>query len=405
MKHLRCLVVLAACATILGAGAARAGPAAPQVDAAFPGGNIVVERIAGDDVFLHPDLRDTAGDWFYWSFRVRGAQSRKLTFHFTKSNPIGVRGPAVSTDGGQSWVWLGTQAVQGATFSYSFATDADDIRFGVAFSYTERNLGLFLASRTNNPHLKVETLCRTAQGRDAELLRAGRLDGRAAYRVALTCRHHCCEMMASFALEGVLEAVLDDSAEGRWLCEHVEFFVVPFVDKDGVEAGDQGKNRKPHDHNRDYSGESLYATVRAIRAQLPQWSDGKLRFALDMHCPTLRGGGNEQLVFVGGPDAKVWQEMERFARVLETTQTGPLVFQSRNNLPFGQSWNTPANYSGGTSFARWAATLPGVRAAATLEIPYANAGGVAVTDQSARALGHDLARALQKYLADAESGK
>lgn len=404
MKHRRNLVVLAACA-ILGAGAVRAGPAAPQVDAAFSGGNIVVEKIAGDDIFLHPDLRDTAGDWFYWSFRVRGAQSRKLTVHFTKSNPIGVRGPAVSTDGGQSWQWLGTQAVQGTNFSYSFGAQDADVRFCVAFPYTEKNLAAFLAGHANNPHLKAETLCRTAQGRDAELLRAGRLDGRAEHRVALTCRHHCCEMMASFVMEGILAAVLDDSAEGRWLREHVEFFVVPFVDKDGVEAGDQGKNRKPHDHNRDYSGESLYATVRAIRTQLPQWSDGKLRLALDLHCPTLRGGGNEQIQLIGGPDATIWHEMERFARVLETTQAGPLVFKSRNNLPFGQSWNTPANYSGGTSFARWAATLPGVRAAATIEIPYANAGGVAVTDQSARALGHDLARALQKYLTDAESGK
>ena len=404
MKHRRCRVVLAACA-LLGAGAVRAGPAAPQVDAAFPGGNIVVEKIAGDDVFLHPDLRDTAGDWFYWCFRVRGAQHRKLTFHFTKSNPIGVRGPAVSTDGGQSWQWLGTQAVQSATFSYTFSADAGDIRFGVAFSYTEETLRAFLARHAHNPHLTVTTLCRTEHGRDAELLRLGRLDGHAEQRVVLTCRHHCCEMMASYVLEGLIEGVLADTDAGRWLREHVEFFVVPFVDKDGVEAGDQGKNRKPHDHNRDYSGDSLYATVRAIRAQLPQWSDGKLRFALDLHCPTLRGGGNEQIHLVGGPDATIWHEMERFARVLETAQAGPLVFSSRNNLPFGQGWNTPANYSGGTSFARWAAALPGVCAAATLEIPYANAGGVAVTDQSARALGRDLARALQKYLADAESGK
>lgn len=404
MKHCRCFAVLIACA-ILGAGAVRAGAAAPQVDAAFPGGNIVVEKIAGDDVFLHPDLRDTAGDWFYWCCRVRGAQGRTLTFHFTSSKPIGVRGPAVSTDGGQSWQWLGAQAVQGTTFSYAFGPDAGDVRFGVAFPYTEKNLALFLAGLTNNPHLQVGTLCRTAQGRAAELLRVGRLDGRATQRVAFTCRHHCCEEMASFVLEGVIEAVLADTAEGRWLREHVECFVVPFVDKDGVEAGDQGKNRKPHDHNRDYSGDSLYATVRAIREQLPQWSEGRLRFALDLHCPTLRGGGNEQLHLVGGPDETVWHEVERFAHVLETTQTGPLAFQSRNNLPFGQGWNTPANYTGGTSFNRWAATLPGVRAAATLEIPYANAGGVAVTDRSARALGHDLVRALQKYLADAEHGE
>ena len=97
-----------------------------------------------------------------------------------------------------------------------------------------------------------------------ELLRLGRLDGEAEQCVLLTCRHHACEMMASYSLEGIMEAVLA-SDEGRRLREQVEFFVVPFMDKDGVEEGDQGKNRKPHDHNRDYDGESLYASVRAVR--------------------------------------------------------------------------------------------------------------------------------------------
>jgi len=376
--------------------------AAVQVDADLPAGNIVVEKIAGDEVFLHQDLRDTAGDWFYWCFRVREAQNRKLAFLFTRGNPIGVRGPAVSTDGGQTWQWLGAQAVQGTNFSYTFGEKDHDIRFCVAFPYTEKNLAAFLAGRTNNPHLKVATLCRTEHGRDAELLRLGRLDGRAEQRVVITCRHHCCEMMASYVLEGIIEGVLADTAEGRWLHEHVEFFVVPFVDKDGVEAGDQGKNRKPHDHNRDYSA-GLYATVRAIREQVPQWAEDKLRVALDLHCPTLRGGGNEQLVFVGGPDTNRWHEAERFIQILETTQTGPLRYSTKNNLPFGKGWNTTANYKGGMSFGRWAATQAGIRFAATLETPYANAGGVAVTDASARALGHDLARALQKYLADLET--
>ena len=208
-------------------------------------------------------------------------------------------------------------------------------------------------------------------------------------------------MMASYVLEGIIAAVLADTADGRWLREHVEFFVVPLVDKDGVEDGDQGKNRKQHDHNRDYAGESIYASVKAIRERLPLWSAGKLRFALDLHCPSIRGGGNEAVFFVGVPDPKIWAEVGRFSQRLEMVQQGPLVFRGKDNLPFGQGWNTAANYGDRKPFARWAAELPGVRAAATLEVAYANAGGQAVTDQSARALGHDLARALRRYL-DAE---
>lgn len=61
------------------------------------------------------------------------------------------------------------------------------------------------------------------------------------------------------------------------------------MDKDGVEDGDQGKNRLPHDHNRDYTGESIYASVRASRDFVPHWSVGRLKFALDMHCPYILG--------------------------------------------------------------------------------------------------------------------
>jgi hypothetical protein len=68
--------------------------------------------------------------------------------------------------------------------------------------------------------------------------------------------------MASYSLEGLMEGILAGDDVGRWLAGHVEFLVVPFVDKDGVEEGDQGKNRRPHDHNRDYGpGVSIYTCI------------------------------------------------------------------------------------------------------------------------------------------------
>jgi hypothetical protein len=178
----------------------------------------------------------------------------------------------------------------------------------------------------------------------------------------------------------------------------VEFFVVPMVDLDGVEDGDQVKNRKPRDHNRDYAGESIYPQVKAIRERVPAWSGGKLRLALDLHCPAVRGPYNEVIYFVGGPDEKVWKEIDRLARMLEEVQTGPLVFKRENNLPFGKAWNNASNFTTGKPFARWAAELPGVQAASTIEFPYANVDGQAVTDESARAFGRDLARAIRRYL-------
>jgi hypothetical protein len=367
-----------------------------RVDADFPGGNIVVDSIAGNTVTLHQDLRDTAGNWFYWHFRVRGAAERTLRFCFSESDPIGTRGPALSLDGGKTWSWLGTNAVKGKTFTCAFPREAREARLCFAIPYLESNLDDFLKRHQRNPNLKVETLCATAKGRPVELLRVGRLDGKAEQCVVLTCRHHACEMIASYSLEGILEAVLD-SEEGRRLREGVEFFVIPFMDKDGVEGGDQGKNRKPHDHNRDYDGESLYASVRAVRELITRrLGSRQVAFALDLHCPYIRGPHNENIYFVGGPEPVSWARVGEFAKALEAVQRGPLQYQAKDNLPFGQAWNNQEGPA--RSFGRWTAGQPNVRVGTSIEIPYANVGETTVTPENARAFGHDLARAWTHYL-------
>jgi hypothetical protein len=375
-------------------------PRTPRIDCDFPGGNIVVQRIDGDQVYLHQDQRDTPGFWFYWCFRVRNAAGRKLTFHFTEGNVLGVRGPAVSTDGAKTWAWLGAESMDGPSFTYAFPKEDDEVRFCLAVPYQEANLHAFLARYADDPHLRVEHHSTTKKGRKTERLRLGKLDGEPKYRVLLTCRHHCCEMMAAWALEGILEAVLADAPDGRWFRQNVELLVIPFMDKDGVEDGDQGKNRMPHDHNRDYQGESIYPSVAALKQFVPKWSQGKLRLAVDMHCPYIRGGGdgtssNERIFLVGNPDQEMWERQQQFSEILQAVQAGPLVHDPKHNLPWGEKWNTLKEPR---SCSRWTALQPGILLGTTLEIPYANVAGQTVTAETARTFGHDLARAMRRYV-------
>ncbi|MDY0169060.1 MAG: M14 family zinc carboxypeptidase [Thermoguttaceae bacterium] len=385
--------------TVLLLGAWSAGlsavAAGPVIDCEFPGGNIIVERIEGDNVYLHQDPRDTEGFWFYWYFRVREAAGRTLTFHFTKGNVLGVLGPAISVDGGAAWSWLGPESMREASFTYTFPADAAEVRFCLAVPYQEADLRAFLERHAGNASLVVEPHATSRKGRAVSRLRVGKLDEPARHRVMLTCRHHSCEMMASWALEGIIDEVLADTANGQWLRANVEFLVVPMMDLDGVKDGDQGKNRRPHDHNRDYMGESIYPEVAALRAFVPGWADGRLRLSLDMHCPWIRGGNNEELFFVGVAPPDIWTATMRFSKILQETQTGPLIHDPKNDLAHGQAWNTLAEPR---SCSRWAALLPGIEVATSIEIPYARAGGRPVTRESAHALGRDLARAIRRYL-------
>jgi hypothetical protein len=380
-------------------GSAQTAATVPVIDDQFPGGNIVVERIEGDQVDLRPDLRDTQGWWFYWNFRVRGAAGRTLTFKFTGQNPIGVRGPAVSTDQGQSWSWLGADRVQGSSFRYEFGADDDEVRFCFAMPYQEEHFQRFLSAYRDNRYLSVQELCKSRHGRSVERLHLGDREIEPKHRIFVTVRHHACESMASFVLEGFVAAALGDTDDGRWFRENVHLVAIPFVDKDGVEQGDQGKNRKPRDHNRDYVGESVHPSVAAIRSFVPDWSRGCLDVALDLHCPWIRGQYNEVIYMVGNSDPDMWQRQVAFGKVLEEVQQGPLKYRAADNLPFGQAWNTGGNYAQGMSFSRWASQLEGIGLVTTFEVPYANAAGGTVDADSSRAFGHDLLRALRRYLA------
>lgn len=370
-----------------------------QIDSEFPGGNIVIENIDGDDIRLHQDLRDTPHDWFYWCFRVRGAEGRTIRFVFTKSRALGVRGPAVSLDKGATWRWLGSNAVKGNTFSYTFPENAPEVRLSFAMPYQGSHWLHFVDGLGDNPAVSRHKLCTTMRGRDVEYMLLGCNEAEPQHRVAVTCRHHCCEMMANYTLEGLIQWTVGDSgAESRWLRDNVQFFLVPFVDKDGVEDGDQGKGRQPRDHGRDYEGESLFASTKAIRGLLPAWGGDKLRAGLDLHCPHISGTYNEMIYQVGSKHRRVDQEQQLFSGILESVNSGPLPFLAADFLPFGKAWNTKDSYLAGKGFSHWVAELPGGILGTAIEIPYANAGGVEVNPESARGFGKNLAMALASYL-------
>jgi hypothetical protein len=279
--------------------------------------------------------------------------------------------------------------VEGCAFTYTFPADQDSACFAFCFPYVESHLRAFLAA---HPRVRRSTLALSEQGRPIERLTLESAQG--TYRVPILARAHACETMGSYALEGILAFWLGDSPESRFLQEQVDLQVVPFVDKDGVEAGDQGKLRAPHDHNRDYIAIPLYATTRALMEQLPTWR-GRMVFSLDLHCPWIRGGRNEEIFLCGMPQP--WQaELDRFAATLEAVQQGELVYSRKNDIAYGEDWNTEMH---GTSQTYIQENFP-VAFGCALEIPYALAGGKAVTPDGARQFGQDIGRAIARTLSE-----
>lgn len=347
---------------------AEAGPAAAQVTirSDFAGGNVAVTSHEPGTVHLAPDLR---GDnpWFYWYFEATAVEPGRVSFVFPekvigfKDGAIGHQGPAVSRDGGKTWDWMGTETVEGSRFHYDFTMTGQSVRFAVTIPYVQSNLEQFLTRNRENAHLKRSELTKSAQDRPVDLLQIGddRPDVR---RVLVTARHHAAETIASYVLEGFLQEAMSESEFGQSFRERYVLYAVPLVDRDGVEAGDQGKNRKPHDHNRDYGEFSLYPEVRAIKALD---KEKPFQFALDFHCPTLVMGDHQVMYFVGAKHVPPYNEenVTAFARLIkaglpEGAPVGPLVWLRDEDQP------SPKN-------SRYFAFRDGVVMSATLEIPFA----------------------------------
>ncbi|UJP09599.1 hypothetical protein L2X99_14425 [Microbacterium sp. KUDC0406] len=375
-----------------------------RADDDFPGGNGLIEQVDGR-IDVRPDLRDTIGTWFYWCFRVRDGAGRRIRVRVSGEphTPIGPGGPAVSTDAGRSWRWLGNDALAGDEFVFDAPHDGDEIRFSFGMPYTASDLTAFLDRHADDPRLERRELTRSEHGRPVELLVLRSTAEEPHHRVLLTCRHHACEMMASHVLEGALDellAVADPVT--RWLASRVEFVVLPFVDVDGVEEGDQGKNRAPHDHGRDYAAEDgRYAAVRAVRDLVRAT---RFDVVLDLHCPNMTGPTSERIYFVGSPDMENWAAVQSLSRELERGAKG-LPYHRANDLPFGTSWNVEGNYTARDgsdrpqqSIGLFLDGMSDVGTHAILEVPYASAEGVQVDTGSARAFGADLAHAIGRHL-------
>ncbi|HEV7301162.1 MAG TPA: M14-type cytosolic carboxypeptidase [Tepidisphaeraceae bacterium] len=360
-----------------------------ELDTDFPGGNITVESLDGEAVRLQQDLRSTTEWWFHWHFRIRGAAGRTVRFTFTNGDVFTADGPCYSVDGA-NWRWLGREVVEDNGFTFTFPDDVNEAFFAMGVPYVQSHLRSFLAGR---PAIEQSVLTRTEAGRDAELLRLRSRTGQ--HVVLLTARTHACESMASYVLEGILDFWLaDGSPEAARLREAVDVLAIPFVDKDGVEAGDQGKLRAPHDHNRDYIDEPLYATTRAVIAVVARERD-RLRVGLDLHCPWIRGERNEDFYVVGPPPPWDAAALE-LAQVIERSRRGEVPLWAAAYLPFGVEWNN--NAQARTLSRHICVTAPACQAAVSVEIPYSRATGVQMTPGRARALGADLARAMGRFI-------
>jgi hypothetical protein len=349
---------------------------AMKIHSNFTGGNIVFDRIDGDTVYLERDIRDTEGDWFYWAFCVEGAAGRTLTFVFPSKHRVGRFGAAVSHDL-VNWHW--SESGEGTTFSYTFAEEENKVYFAHNMLYHPSHWDDF-CSRMG---LKQENFCKSVKGRDLLAVRFGEGEK----YILLTARHHACEATGSYVMEGVIETLRAHLPEGYAV------LAVPFVDYDGVVDGDQGKNRRPYDHNRDYTDAPIYEVV----AKMMEFGrEHDLRYTFDFHSPWHMGAENDYVFFSRSTEA-----MEPFTNAFgeymkKATAAGELKYTGNWDVGPNEKWNDETSPNSKNYFSK----QDSVRLSVTTETPYFGVtdGMGKISQEAMLELGRSFGRSIAKYI-------
>ena len=407
MRH---IYILTGAAVLLAAAGAH-GAISIRTD--YPGGNVKIDKIdeAAGIVAVSPDLRDTQGNWFHWDFTLSGAAGRRIHFQFPKGyDYLSSLGPAISRDGGKSWRWLnndGRRHEPVNAFDYTFAPDENETRFAVSIPYSQKDWDAAFARWRAKGGVTRGVLCKSQSGRrDTELLRVPcRRRGAAKWLCVFTARHHACETTGSYAMEGVIDELLSGSPDAEWMRDNADCVFVPFMDKDGVEDGDQGKNRRPHDHNRDYI-QGVYTSVRALKNLLVAESNGRQIVFFDLHSPHVRSFKHcpEQdhaftfNTFVPEKDKRIMEFRRNWA---EAQKGGALVYDGAFDLVRSAAENKKKHYGDiakGLSTSRgWVEELPNCFVSICCEFGYSLCGGV-FTPDGGRGLGRSLLKAASRTM-------
>ena len=377
-----------------------------RFDCAFPGGNV---RIFDFDsrtgvVQLDSDFRDSVPDQFWTYFRVRGAGGRKLVFKFTGEGPfrrprVSRAGMAYSIDEGKTWGWTSpeTDHADCFGFSFDFPANADSVRFATTIPYLGADLDACLAA---HPNLRRTTLTLSRKGRKVPLVTVGPEDAKLAF--AVTARHHALEATANWVMEGMMEAAAAETPDGKWIRGNLRCLFVPFMDFDGVEDGDPGKNRRPHDPNRDYIAE-LYPEVKAFKALIRSETAAKRLVFFDLHAPQVRGSDERPAhdnLFTMGPPPEMehyWNDYRQ--ALIEATKDDPIRYFGTWDQKWGERYNVPAKDPGEMKSNHWVLTQPNILWTANCwEFGYGRCGGI-VSREGLRGLGRRMMNILARQLA------
>lgn len=387
-----------------------AAPPTPAADlkvvADFPGGSARVEGIDQKTrtVRIVPTPHADRGWVCWWYFKLEGVEKGEtITLDVGGGVWATPDQAAVSTD---DKAWKHTAAGKREAkdrIVFRHTAEADTLWFAWGPPFTLRHARELIDAATKaNKHATAFELCQSKDGHAVPGLKVEEPGVPDADRLGIwvNARQHAWESGSSWVCRGFVEWLLSDDEAAKALRKKATVYVVPIMDVDNVERGAGGKNQKPHDHNRDWTGKAVHPEVRAAMKRLGEMhAAGRLDLFLDLHNPAA--GDKTPFFFVPPPELLAQRgrdNLDRFLTAARKEMVGPPAVSAKpreSGANYDPMWKAISK--------NWvAAETKGGAVAVTLETSWNTRYG---TTDGYRLVGKELARAVELYLRESPRGK
>ena len=264
----------------------------------------------------------------WWHFKLTGVDTNKqVTLRLQSKSSFGRPGRAMfSYDGCE---WNHTRPQKDSVYVHQSVSETIHFAWGPPFQLTDAQQLVDWAAKQHAGAEAFE-LCQSNEGKSVPALRWNPKNAKRG--TWIQARQHAWESGASWVGRGLVEWLCSEDKLAVRLRTTTKLVIVPIMDVDNVERGAGGKNQLPHDHNRDWSDQPVWAEVAAAQTGIRALNDaGTFDLFIDLHNP---GPGDSVPFFFAPPKthlppARSKNQQQFHELCLETLGKEPLNFSKR----------------------------------------------------------------------------
>lgn len=240
-----------------------------QISADICGGNIHVVNVPNNhtaELALRPDSAAPIKQWFHWKARVE--RGGPVEYKIINASEVGHGGcwdgyRALASYDMEKWFRVPT-TFDGRTLTIRHTPDRRVVYYAYFAAYPLARHQAVITRAEASRRARVTCIGKSLEQRPIEVIEIGKVGG-PRRKIWIITRQHAGETQGQWAVEGILERLLDDRDPlADALLDKAVFFIVPNMNPDGSARGNFRTNVAGRDLNREWGGPSPQASPEVV---------------------------------------------------------------------------------------------------------------------------------------------